>query len=203
MLSRQLSAFAITLVVALLPVAASAEVEPPDALIKRVSSDVLEAVRADPSIQAGNVDKVVALVDAKILPDFDFQRMTASAVGPRWRDATPAQQERLRDEFKILLVRAYSGALAQGRDRTVQIEPVRGGSDAETVVRSKVSGRGDPVELDFRLANGGQGWKIHDVNIGGVWLVEIYRGSFAQEIAGSGIDGLIEKLAARNQGAKR
>ena len=104
------------------PMAVRADVEPPDALIKRVSTDVLDAVRADPSIQSGNVDKVVALVDAKILPDFDFQRMTASAVGPRWRDATPAQQERLRDEFKILLVRAYSGALAQGRDRTVQIE---------------------------------------------------------------------------------
>ena len=183
---------------------ALAQAEAPDLLVKRVSTDVLDSVKADPSIQAGDVNKIVALVNAKILPFFDFERMTASAMGAHWREASPAQQKSLQDEFKTLLVRVYSGALAKARDRTVELRPMRGtAADKEVVVRTEVRGQGDPVQLDFRLANGGSSWKIYDMNVGGVWLVENYRGSFAHEIDSIGIDGLIAKLSDKNKAAAR
>jgi phospholipid transport system substrate-binding protein len=174
----------------------------PDALIKEVSSDVLDAVRADKSIKQGDVNKVVALVDAKVMPHVNFQRMTASAVGRYWRQATPDQQKRLQDEFKILLVRTYSGALAQVQDQTVELKPMRGSAgDKEVVVKTEIKGRGDPVQLDYRLENVDGAWKVYDINVLGVWLVENYRNSFSQEIGASGIDGLIAKLAERNKAA--
>ncbi|MDE2094994.1 MAG: ABC transporter substrate-binding protein [Burkholderiales bacterium] len=174
----------------------------PDALIKDVSTDVLDAVRADKSIKQGDVQKVVALVDAKVMPYVDFQRMTASAVGRYWRQATPEQQKRLQDEFKTLLVRTYSGALAQVRDQTVELKPMRSAPDAkDVVVKTEIRGSGDPVQLDYRLEQTAAGWKIYDVSVLGVWLVENYRNSFAQEISASGIDGLISKLAERNKAA--
>ncbi len=174
----------------------------PDALIKEVSTDVLDAVRADKSIKQGDVTKVIALVDTKVMPHVDFQRMTASAVGRYWRQATPDQQKRLQDEFKILLVRTYSGALAQVQDQTVELKPMRNAAaDTEVVVRTEIRGRGDPVQLDYRLEQTPGGWKIYDVNVLGVWLVENYRNSFSQEISSGGIDGLIGKLAARNKSA--
>ena len=174
----------------------------PDALIKQVSTDVLEAVKADKSIQAGDVQKVVALVDVKVMPHINFQRMTASAVGRYWRQATPDQQKRLQEEFKTLLVRTYSGALAQVKDQTVALKPMRSTpQDTEVVVRTEVRGKGDPVQLDYRLEKSGDAWKIYDVNVVGVWLVENYRNSFAQEISASGIDGLIAKLVERNKSA--
>ncbi len=174
----------------------------PDQLIKEVSTDVLDAVRADKTIQAGDVQKVITLVDAKVMPHVNFQRMTASAVGRYWRQATPEQQKRLQDEFKVLLVRTYSGALAQVKDQTVSLKPSRPSPDPnDVVVRTEVRGKGDPIQLDYRLEKGEQGWKIYDVNVLGVWLVENYRNSFAQEIGANGIDGLIGKLAERNKGA--
>jgi phospholipid transport system substrate-binding protein len=174
----------------------------PDALIKQVSTDVLDAVKADKSIQAGDVQKVVALVDVKVMPHINFQRMTASAVGRHWRQATPEQQKRLQEEFKTLLVRTYSGALAQVKDQTVALKPMRSTpQDTEVVVRTEVRGKGDPVQLDYRLEKSGDAWKIYDVNVLGVWLVENYRNSFSQEITASGIDGLIAKLAERNKAA--
>ena len=174
----------------------------PDALIKEVSTDVLDSVRADKSIKQGDVTKVIALVDAKVMPHVDFQRMTASAVGRYWRQATPDQQKRLQDEFKILLVRTYSGALAQVQDQTVELKPMRNTpADTEVVVKTEIKGRGDPVQLDYRLEQTPGGWKIYDVNVLGVWLVENYRNSFSQEISSGGIDGLIGKLAARNKSA--
>ena len=174
----------------------------PDALIKEVSTDVLEAVRADKSIKQGDVTKVIALVDTKVMPHVDFQRMTASAVGRYWRQATPDQQKRLQDEFKILLVRTYSGALAQVQDQTVELKPMRNApADTEVVVKTEIRGRGDPVQLDYRLEQTPGGLKIYDVNVLGVWLVENYRNSFSQEISSGGIDGLIGKLAARNKSA--
>ncbi len=174
----------------------------PDALIKQVSTDVLDAVRSDKSIKSGDIQKIMALVDTKVLPHVNFQRMTASAVGRYWRQATPEQQKRLQDEFKTLLVRTYSGALAQVNDQTVQVKPMRGGSDdAEVVVRTEVRGKGDTVQLDYRLEKAGSGWKIYDVNVMGVWLVENYRNSFAQEIGANGVDGLIAKMAERNKSA--
>jgi phospholipid transport system substrate-binding protein len=175
----------------------------PDALIKEVSTDVIESVKADKSIQTGDVQKVIVLVDAKVMPHVNFQRMTASAVGRYWRQATPAQQKGLQDEFKVLLVRTYSGALAQVKDQEVQLKPMRGGADdTEVVVRTEVRGKGDPIQLDYRLEKTPDGWEIYDVNVLGVWLVENYRNSFAQEISAGGIDGLIAKLAERNKTAK-
>ena len=174
----------------------------PDALIKEVSTDVLEAVKADKSIKQGDVQKVIALVDTKVMPYVDFQRMTASAVGRYWRQATPDQQKRLQDEFKILLVRTYSGALAQVQDQTVELKPMRSApTDTEVVVKTEIKGRGDPVQLDYRLEQTPGGWKVYDINVLGVWLVENYRNSFSQEISSGGIDGLIAKLAARNKSA--
>ena len=175
----------------------------PDALIKEVSSGVLDAVKADKSIKQGDVGKVIALVDAQVMPHVNFQRMTASAVGRYWRQATPEQQKRLQDEFKTLLVRTYSGALAQVQDQTVELKPMRGNpDDKEVVVKTEIKGRGDPVQLDYRLENTGSEWKVYDINVLGVWLVENYRNSFSQEIGANGIDGLINKLAERNKAAK-
>ena len=203
MISRTLMCLAVFLAMISAP-AGWAQVGPPDALVKRVSTDVLAAVNADPSIQAGDVNKIVALVDVKVLPFLDFERMTATAAGPHWREATPDQQKALQEEFKTLLVRVYSGALAQAKDRTIELRPMRdAATDPEVVVRTVIRGRGDPVELDFRLANAGSGWRIYDLNVGGVWLVEIYRGSFAQAIAAGGVDGLIATLSAKNKAAAR
>ena len=182
---------------------ARAETQAPDALIKQVSTDVLESLKADKSVKAGDLQKIIALVDAKVMPHVNFQRMTSSAVGRYWRQATPEQQKRLQDEFKVLLVRTYSGALAQVKDQTVQLKPMRGSAaDPEVVVKTEVRGQGDPIQLDYRLEKVGDGWKIYDVNVMGVWLVENYRNSFAQEIGTNGIDGLIAKLAERNRAAR-
>jgi phospholipid transport system substrate-binding protein len=128
--------------------------------------------------------------------------MTSAAAGRYWRQATPEQQERLQSEFKTLLIRTYSGALVQVRDQTVQIKPSRAANDGnEVIVRSEVRGKGDPIQLDYRLEKAGTSWKIYDINVLGVWLVENYRNSFAQEISAGGIDGLINKLAERNKAA--
>ncbi|MEO7056481.1 MAG: ABC transporter substrate-binding protein [Caldimonas sp.] len=175
----------------------------PDALIKEVSTDVLDAVKADKTIQAGDVRKVTALVDQKVIPYVDFQRMTSSAVGRYWRQATPDQQRRVQEEFKLLLVRTYSGALAQvSAEQSVVLKPMRmQPTDTEVVVRTEIRGKGDPIQLDYRLEKAGASWRIYDVNVLGVWLVENYRNSFAQEIGANGMDGLIAKLAERNKAA--
>jgi phospholipid transport system substrate-binding protein len=177
--------------------------EAPDALVKRLSTDVLETIKADKSIKAGDVNKIMALVDSKIMPNVNFQRMTASAVGPAWRQATPEQQQRLQEEFKKLLVRTYAGALDQVSDQTVAVRPFRGSpDDKEVLVRTEVRGSGDPVQLDYRLEKTpgeAGGWKIYNLNVLGVWLVDTYRSQFAQEINAKGIDGLIAALAERNK----
>ena len=179
---------------------AMAQDEAPDALVKRISSDVLASVKADPAIQAGDVNRIVALVDTKILPSVNFTRMTSSAVGRFWRQATPEQQKQLQDEFKILLVRTYSGALGEVKDQTVTFKPMRSKpEDTEVVVRSEVRGKGEPIQLDYRMEKTANGWKIYDINVLGVWLVETYRTQFAQEINAKGIDGLIASLVQRNK----
>jgi phospholipid transport system substrate-binding protein len=176
----------------------------PDALIRQVSTDVIDTVKSDKAIQAGDVGKIIALVDTKVMPHVNFQRMTASAVGRHWRAATPEQQKRLQDEFKILIVRTYAGALTQVKDQTVQLKPLRAGADdTEVVVRTEVKGRGDPIQLDYRLEKSGSDWRIYDVIVLGVWLVEQYKSSFAQEIGSVGVDGLIAKLAERNKAAAK
>lgn len=177
--------------------------EAADAMIKRLSAEVLDGIKGDKSIQAGDVSRIVVLVDQKIMPSVNFQRMTASAVGPLWRQATPEQQKRLQDEFKTLLVRTYAGALAQVSDQTIVVKPLRAApEDKEVVVRTEVKGRGDSIQLDYRLEKTpGQagGWQIYNLNILGVWLVETYRSQFAQEINTKGIDGLIGVLTDRNK----
>ena len=177
--------------------------EAPDAWIKRLSTDVLDTIKNDKSLQSGNLPKVIALVDSKIMPNVDFQRITASAAGPAWRKATPEQQKSLQEEFKILLVRTYAGALSQVSDQEVFLKPLRASpDDKEVVVRTEIRGRGDPVQLDYRVQKTpgqGAGWKIFDLNVMGVWLVETYRGQFAQEINAKGMDGLIATLAERNK----
>jgi len=186
--------------VTLAPLVAQAADDAPDALIKRVATEVLEAVKADADIQKGDMAKVMALVDGKIMPNVNFNRMTAMAVGRFWRQATPEQQKRLQDEFKTLLVRTYSGALAQVKDQSLFFRPLRAApTDTEVVVRSEVRGKGDPIQLDYRMEKTDGGWKIYDLNVLGVWLVETYRTQFAQEAQAKGIDGLIDSLVARNK----
>ena len=179
---------------------AMASDEAPDAMVKRISTEVLNAVKADPAIQAGDINRIVNLVDTKIMPNVNFTRMTASAVGRYWRQATPEQQKQLQDEFKTLLVRTYSGALGEVKDQTLSFKPLRmQPADTEVIVRSEVRGRGEPIQLDYRLEKTAGGWKIYDLNVLGVWLVETYRTQFAQEISAKGIDGLIASLAQRNK----
>ncbi|WP_066257858.1 MlaC/ttg2D family ABC transporter substrate-binding protein [Hydrogenophaga flava] len=181
---------------------AMAEVEAPDALVKRISSDVLASVKADPAIQKGDISRIVALVDAKIMPNVNFSRMTSMAVGRAWRQATPEQQKQLQDEFKTLLVRTYAGALGEVRDQTLSFKPMRAKpEDTEVVVRTEVRGKGEPIQLDYRLEKADDGWKIYDLNVLGVWLVETYKSQFAQEINTKGIDGLIANLVQRNKSA--
>jgi phospholipid transport system substrate-binding protein len=198
-LLASLAASAMALVVA---PAFSAD-EAADALIQRLSTDVLESIKADPSLKNGDLSRLIALVDNKIMPNVNFQRMTASAVGPGWRQATPEQRKRLQEEFKILLVRTYAGALAQVSDQVVSMKPMRASpEDKEVIVRTEVKGRGDPIQLDYRLektSGEGAGWKIYNLNVLGVWLVENYRGQFAAEVNAKGIDGLIATLAERNK----
>ncbi len=175
--------------------------EAPDAFIKRLSVDVLDTIKADKSIQGGDVSKIATLVDTKIMPNVNFQRMTASAVGRSWRSATPEQQKRLEAEFKALLMRTYAGALSEVKDQSIVMRPLRmAEGDTEVIVRTEVKGRGDPIALDYRVEKAGATWKIYDLNVASVWLVETYRTQFAQEINANGIDGLIAKLAERNKG---
>jgi phospholipid transport system substrate-binding protein len=185
------------------PLTVLADDEAPDVLIKRLSVDVLDTIKADKTLRSGELSKIIALVDTRIMPNVNFQRMTASAVGPGWRQASPEQQKRLQDEFKTLLVRTYAGALAQVSDQTIAMKPLRAApEDKEVVVRTEIKGKGDPIQLDYRLEKTpgvGAGWKIYNLNVLGVWLVETYRSQFAQQINAKGVDGLIDALAEQNK----
>lgn len=184
-----------------LPVLAADEA--PDALIMRLTREGLETIEADQAVQAGDVARIMVLLDEKVMPYLNFQRMTASAVGPGWRRATPEQRAQLEAEFKILLVRTYAGAMSQAKNLTIEVRPMRSSpDDKEVVVRTLVKGRGDPVQLDYRLEKTpgvGAGWKVYNLNVMGVWLVDTYRSQFAQEINAHGIDGLIATLTERNK----
>jgi phospholipid transport system substrate-binding protein len=173
----------------------------PDAMIKQVSGEVIDAVKSDKAIQAGDISRIQALVDSKVMPHVDFQRMTASVVGKYWKTATPEQQQKLQAEFKTLLIRTYAGALTQVKDQTtVNVKPMRSAAeDTDVTVRTEIKTTGDPVQLDYRLEKLPAEWKIFDVNVLGVWLVDQYKSSFAQEIAANGIDGLLTKLVAKNK----
>ena len=177
--------------------------EAPDAFVKRISNETLDAVRSDKNIKGGDINKIMQLVDTKLMQHVNFRRMTALATGPGWRKATPEQQERLQAEFKLLLIRTYSGALSQISDQSIEVKPLRGATgDKNLVVQTEVRGRGEPIQLDYRLEKTpgeGAGWKIFDLNVMGIWLVENYRSQFSKEINAGGIDGLIKSLSDRNK----
>ncbi len=180
----------------------------PDEQIRAMSTQILERIKADKDLQAGDLRKLSQFVDETIMPSVNFERMTALSVGRGWRQATPEQQKQLMVEFRALLLRTYAGALSAVKDQTVRVKPLRAGADdAEVIVRSEiVQSRGDPIQLDYRMEKAGTAWRIYDLNVLGVWLVETYRNQFTQEINARGIDGLIKSLADRNrafaQGAK-
>jgi phospholipid transport system substrate-binding protein len=172
----------------------------PDALVREVSDDVLTIVRKDRSIQSGDTRKVVGLVEDKVLPHFNFRRITMLAVGKDWRAATPEQQDKLVDAFRTLLVRTYSNALTQYRDQTIQYKPSKF-ADADTSVRVQTEVRqagAQPIGIDYSLEKTADGWKVYDVVVAGVSLVTNYRGSFAREIQTGGVDGLIRSLEQKN-----
>ena len=182
--------------------------EAPDAFMQRLSSDVLDTIRKDPALKAGDLQKIAALVDNRLVEHINFKRMTASAVGPAWRQATPEQQKRLTEEFKTLLMRSYSGALSQVKDNyTIVVKPLRTpATDAEVVIRSELRGGNEPINIDYRLEktpDTASGWRIYNFNLLGVWLVDNYRSQFAQEINSKGVDGLIATLAERNKANNR
>lgn len=179
--------------------AANAADETPEALIKRISQEVLETAKADKDIQSGNEQKILKLVETKILPYVDFQKMTQMAAANNWDKATPEQQQELVKQFRSLLVYTYSGALSQVKDQTLQYRPPLFDGDNDVIVRSQVvQSRGDPIQLNYHLAKETDGWKIYDINVLGAWLIETYKGTFRSEINKSGIDGLIKVLVAKN-----
>ena len=173
----------------------------PDAMIKQVAGDVIESVKNDKAIQAGDVSRIQGLVDTQVMPHVDFQRMTAATVGRAWKTATPDQQAKLQAEFKTLLIRTYAGALTKVNAQTsIELKPTRSApEDTDVTVRTNIKGSGDPIEIDYKLEKLPSEWKIFDVNVLGVWLVDQYKSSFAQQIATSGVDGLISALVAKNK----
>jgi phospholipid transport system substrate-binding protein len=193
------------LLVSLAAVIAPAHAEvSPDALVRQISVDVIEAAKADKAIQAGDFGRISALVDTKVMPSVNFEVATRSAVGPQWRGATPEQRTRLQTEFKVLLLRLYSGALQQVKDQSVEVTktlPVQGST--QVVVQTEVRGKGEPIKLDYRMDKFGGAWKIIDVNVGGIWLVQNYRSQFAEQLSKGGVDGLINSLVERNKAASK
>jgi phospholipid transport system substrate-binding protein len=176
--------------------------EAPDALVKRVSQEVLQIVKTDPKVQAGDQARTREVIESKLLPNFDFTRMTALAMGRNWRQATPEQQQRLTDEFRSLLVRTYAGALNQYRDQQLAYKPLRAEDKAtEVIVRTEVVRPGQqPVQIDYGMQKVADGWKCYDVIVGGVSLVTNYRDEFNEQIRAGGIDGLIRTLTDKNKG---
>ena len=180
--------------------AATPDMSTPDGMIKAVVSEVMASVKADPEIQKGNIPRIVELVEKKIVPNTDMRRTTEMAMGVNWKKASAEQQTQLTQEYKTLLMRTYSGAISQLRDQTVQFKPLRAApDDKEVIVRTVVLGRGDPVPLDYRLEKTATGWKVYDMNIMGVWLIEAYRNQFTNQISQNGIEGLIKFLQDRNK----
>lgn len=191
----------------LLPLALSAQPataqEAPDALVKRVADDVLATIRSDKDLQAGNQAKVKQLIETKLVPNFDFSRMTALAVGRNWRSASPEQQKQLTEQFRTLLVRTYSGALTGYRDNTMDYKPLRmNAGDSEVIVRTEVRRAGQaPVQIDYNMSKTADGWKVYDVVVAGVSLVTNYRDEFNDIVKNSGIDGLVKALDSKNKGS--
>lgn len=178
---------------------ANANMSTPDGLVKFVVEDVMNTIKSDKAIQSGDLRKINSLVDQKILPYSDFQKTTRMSMGRNWSKATPAQQALITQEFKTLLIRIYGGALAQVKDQKIQYKPFRASADdTDVIVRTVVVGKGEPIQLDYRLEKTGNAWRVYDINILGAWLVESYRNQFNDQVSKGGIDGLIQFLQQRN-----
>ena len=190
---------ALTCLAWLAPVAYAQEA--PDALVKRVAEDMLQTIRSDKELQAGNQAKVKQVIETKLVPHFDFVRMTSLAMGRNWRTATAEQQQQVQEQFKLLLIRTYSGALAQLKpDQQIQYPPFRADpADTDVVVKTVALNNGQPVQIDYRLYKTSNGWKVYDLNVLGAWLIQTYQQQFNEKIQQSGVDGLIKFLTQRNQ----
>ena len=191
----------LTFLAAFVPFAALAQ-EAPDALVKRVTDEVLAIIKADKDLQSGNISKVVQLAEQKVLPHFDFERMTRLAVGRNWNQATPEQKQALTKEFRTMLVRTYSSSLSQYRNQTIEVKPAKvGAGDKEATVRTAVIQQGGPpIPIDYAMEKMDSGWKVYDVIIDGASLVTTYRGTFNDQVQKGGIDGLLKTLQDRNAG---
>ena len=202
---RYSAAWAAVACMAAAPLAAHAADMAPDAMIKQLSDEVLATLKTDDAIRGGDVSKITSYVDRVVMPNVDFRRMMASAVGPKWRTATAAQQQQLQDEFKKLMVNTYAGALHQVSNQTINVKPMRmQPDDKEVLVRSEILGRGDPIQLDYRLQKTpgkGMGWQIYNLNVMGIWMVETYRSQFQEALnkPDGSIQSLIDSIAARNK----
>jgi phospholipid transport system substrate-binding protein len=174
--------------------------EAPDKQIERLSAEVLARIKADPEIRSGNLERISQFVDEMVMPSVDFERMTALSVGRGWREASAEQRAELVKQFRMLLLRTYSGALSEVRDQSIRMKPLRADpADKDVIVRSEVIGQGtEPIQLDYRMRRTDENWKIYDINVLGVWLVETYRGQFGQIISQGGIQGLVDSLRQRN-----
>ncbi|MFT4190465.1 MAG: ABC transporter substrate-binding protein [Comamonas sp.] len=190
------SALLVASTLLLAPAAQAQTVEAPDVLVQRLSSELLDSIRNDPTLKSGDATRVMAVVNDKVMPHVNFARMTASTIGPAWRNATPQQRQQLQDAFKNLLVRTYAGALKQVGNQTLLVRPLRAGAgDTEVIVNSELQGgQAGPVQLDYRMQKINGGWKVYDINVMGVWMADSYRSQFAQVVNTSGIDGLIKQL---------
>jgi phospholipid transport system substrate-binding protein len=195
------SLLSLVLGVFLVCTSAFAQEDTPDALIKKVTEDVLTIVRQDKDIQSGNTKKAIELVEAKVLPNFNFMHMTALAMGKDWNKASPEQKKQLSEEFKTLLVRTYSNALTGYKDQTVRYKPTKmQAGDTEVVVKTEVVQAGaKPIQLDYSMEKQAEGWKVYDVIVAGVSLVTNYRDTFSQEVRANGVDGLIKMISTKNK----
>jgi phospholipid transport system substrate-binding protein len=180
---------------------AMAQAQAPDALVKQTVTEVIAAAKSDPSVQKGDLNSITRLIETKIMPHADFTKTTQLSTGRAWANATPQQREQLTSEFKSLLLHTYAGAIAQIRDQQVEYKPFRAQpGDTDVAVNTSVLNNGQPLEIDYRLYKTASGeWKIYDLNVLGVWLVQNYRGQFAEQINKNGIEGLIQFLKTRNQ----
>lgn len=200
MLRRQFAGLLSLLVLGLGSVTVMAAEAAPDAFVARLSNEVIDAVKGDKAIQAGDVGRIRALVDAKVMPNVNLQRMVVKSVGPPWRGASPEQQKRLTEEFKTYLINTYSGALTQVKDQTVRVRPLRGAANAtELVVGTDIVSKGEPIQLDYRLEKAGDAWKIYDFNVLGLWATDSFRSQFAKDLSAGGVDALIARLTEKNK----
>jgi phospholipid transport system substrate-binding protein len=195
MFRRLIAAVSLSAAVAVLAADAA-----PDAFVLKLSNEVIDAVKSDKAIQSGDVTRIRALVDSKVMPNVNLQRMVVKSVGPPWRGASAEQQKRLSEEFKTYLINTYSGALTQVKDQSVRVRPLRAAAGAtELVVGTDIVNKGEPIQLDYRLEKDGEAWKIYDFNVLGLWATDSFRSQFSKDLSAGGVDALITRLAEKNK----